>query len=316
MNKNNNVGILFSKRFKKHDIIEKKDIELNHIKNNTNDIKKSSIKEFIYSNRKVPKSWKTKKHYNNLVLEIFSEDNNFLKYLGSNVEKHTDAPIDINIERPKTSKFENRNRKIELINSGKSKHKRFEMVKNKFIKTSNTHSEIHNIFEGLKEKYPIKEKLPELFPYYDFDEEKKQRNINSFDNYKTFKTSKLVENSVETNKLKKIKKIEKNIYNNIFLNYKKNITSTNRRISKEPYYDFDYKRKNRIKLMKKELNDPKIFYLLNKVNLYGPYYSYCPNCFDKNINFYKNIGKRQCISLLNYIKKGNNKKTNKLLIKC
>ncbi len=69
-NPDNNTNKITSKKRTKYDIIEKKDIELNHIKQNTNDIKKSSIKQFIYSNRNVPKVWKTKQNYKNLVLDL------------------------------------------------------------------------------------------------------------------------------------------------------------------------------------------------------------------------------------------------------
>ena len=170
----------------------------------------------------------------------------------------------------------------------------------------NPRIEMENIFEDLKEKYPIKKKLGQLFPF-NFEEDKKDQRINfSYDKYNVGKKSMLVENSMAKSKLKKIKKIEKNIYNNLFLK-NKNIAFINTRLSRNRNDDFDYKRKNRVKLMRKELKDPKVFNLLQSVNLYGPYFSYCPFCFDKNIDFYKNIGKKQCLSLLNYIKNDNNK---------
>ena len=306
--RNNEDKIILKKRVK-HDIIEKKDIELNNIKNNTNDIKKSTIKEFIYSHKNVPKIWKTKKTYKNLILDIFAEDNNFLKYMGSNVEKEPNSPKNINIKRPKTTTFENRNVNYDLFKSKRSTNYKFGEPKKKIRLMTNSQIEIENIFDDLRDKYPIKKKLFELFPSYNFEDDKKSKTINaSFNNYKTIKNSKLVENSVETNRLKKIKKMEKNIYNNIFMNYRKNIHYLTDGLSKKNDNDFDYKRRNRIKLMENELNDPKIFNILCKLNLYGPYFSYCPNCFDKNIDFYKNIGKSQCMSLLNYIKNDNFKK--------
>ena len=307
-NSDNNAIRITSKKRTKYDIIEKKDIELNHIKQNTNDIKKSSIKQFIYSNRNVPKTWKTNKNYKNLVLELFANDNNFIKYLGSSDENNTNFTSNINLIRPKTSICKGKpNVNIDSNKNRKLTYNRLDEPKKKIRTLMSPEIEIENIFEDLKEKYPIRKKLGQLFPYYNFEEDKKDKRINfSYDNHNVAKKSMLVENSIAKSKLKKIKKIEKNIYNNLFLK-NKNIAFINSRLSRNQNDEFDYKRKNRVKLMKKELNDPRIFNLLQNVNLYGPYFSYCPYCFDKNIDFYKNIGRKQCLSLLNYIKHDNDK---------
>ena len=118
-NPDNNTNKITSKKRTKYDIIEKKDIELNHIKQNTNDIKKSSIKQFIYSNRNVPKVWKTKKNYKNLVLDLFANDNNFIKYLGNN-ESDKNLTSNIKLKRPKTSIVE---RNSNLNFDSNKKHK-------------------------------------------------------------------------------------------------------------------------------------------------------------------------------------------------
>ena len=306
-NPDNNTNKITSKKRTKYDIIEKKDIELNHIKQNTNDIKKSSIKQFIYSNRNVPKVWKTKKNYKNLVLDLFANDNNFIKYLGNN-ESDKNLTSNINLKRPKTSIVE-RNSNLNFDSNKKQKltYNKLEESKKKIRTLMSPQIEMENIFEDLKEKYPIKKKLGQLFPYYNFEEDKKDKRINfSYDNQNVAKKSMLVENSIAKSKLKKIKKMEKNIYNNLFLK-NKNIAPLTTKLSRKQIDDFDYKRKNRVKLMRKELNDPRIFNLLQNVNLYGPYFSYCPLCFDKNVDFYKNIGRKQCLSLLNYIKSDNYK---------
>ena len=66
----NNIDKMFPKKKTNYDVIERKDIELNYIKNKTTDIKTNSIKQFIYSNKNIPKVWKTKKNFKNLVLQI------------------------------------------------------------------------------------------------------------------------------------------------------------------------------------------------------------------------------------------------------
>jgi hypothetical protein len=74
--------------------------------------------------------------------------------------------------------------------------------------------EIENIFEELKEKYPIKNKVKDLFPYYNFEEEKKDKIGNS--SFDRFNKKKFSGNTITTSKSKYLKKMEKNIYNNLF----------------------------------------------------------------------------------------------------
>ena len=301
----NNISKVILKKTINYDIIERREVELKKLKNNTDEIKKNSIKEFIYTNKKIPIIWKTKKNYQNLVLDILDDDNNFFKYLGNNPQKND--IINTNINRPKTTIFE---KKFPNIESDKKEKQKLSF--NKFINPKKTirmllspQVEMETIFDDLKEKFPIKNKLKELFPHYNLEEKKKEkRSNNSFDIFNKNRISKFFGNHVTTNKSKYLKKMEKNIYNNLFSRDNKTIKtipSINQNIIKNNH-DFEYKRKNRIKIMKKELNDPRISNLLQNLNLYGPYFSYCPCCYDKNINFYKNFGTKQCISILNYIK--------------
>ena len=286
-----------------YDIIERKEKELNNLENNTNEVKKSSIKEFIYSNKNIPIIWKTKKNYQNLVLDIFNDDIDFLKYLGS--KKQKENKLNLNNDRPKTSIFEGKNRNVDINKKEKERlsFPKFTRPKKKLRMLLSPQAEVENIFDELKEKFPIKNKLKELFPHYNLDEDTKDKKNNySYDKYIKNKISKFFGNHATTSKSKYLKKMEKNIYNNLFSRDNKISFSNGQNIIKNNNNDFEYKRKNRLKIMKKELNDPRIFNLLQNLNLYGPYFSYCPCCYDKNISFYKNIGRKQCISLLNYIK--------------
>ena len=286
-----------------YDIIERKEKELNNLENNTNEVKKSSIKEFIYSNKNIPIIWKTKKNYQNLVLDIFNDDSDFLKYLGS--KKQKENKLNLNNDRPKTSIFEGKNRNVDINKKEKERlsFPKFTRPKKKLRMLLSPQAEVENIFDELKEKFPIKNKLKELFPHYNLDEDTKDKKNNySYDKHNKNKISKFFGNHATTSKSKYLKKMEKNIYNNLFSRDNKISFSNGQNIIKNNNNDFEYKRKNRVKIMKKELNDPRIFNLLQNLNLYGPYFSYCPCCYDKNISFYKNIGRKQCISLLNYIK--------------
>lgn len=286
-----------------YDIIERKEKELNNLENNTNEVKKSSIKEFIYSNKNIPIIWKTKKNYQNLVLDIFNDDSDFLKYLGS--KKQKENKLNLNNDRPKTSIFEGKNRNVDINKKEKERlsFPKFTRPKKKLRILLSPQAEVENIFDELKEKFSIKNKLKELFPHYNLDKDTKDKKNNySYDKHNKNKISKFFGNHATTSKSKYLKKMEKNIYNNLFSRDNKISFSNGQNIIKNNNNDFEYKRKNRVKIMKKELNDPRIFNLLQNLNLYGPYFSYCPCCYDKNISFYKNIGRKQCISLLNYIK--------------
>ena len=286
-----------------YDIIERKEKELNNLENNTNEVKKSSIKEFIYSNKNIPIIWKTKKNYQNLVLDIFNDDSDFLKYLGS--KKQKENKLNLNTDRPKTSIFEGKNRNVDINKKEKERlsFPKFPRPKKKLRMLLSPQAEVENIFDELKEKFSIKNKLKELFPHYNLDKDTKDKKNNySYDKHNKNKISKFFGNHATTSKSKYLKKMEKNIYNNLFWRDNKSSFSNGQNIIKNNNNDFEYKRKNRVKIMKKELNDPRIFNLLQNLNLYGPYFSYCPCCYDKNISFYKNIGRKQCISLLNYIK--------------
>ena len=152
----NNISKVILKKTINYDIIERREVELKKLKNNTDEIKKNSIKEFIYTNKNIPIIWKTKKNYQNLVLDILDDDNNFFKYLGNNPQKND--IINTNINRPKTTIFE---KKFPNIESDKKEKQKLSF--NKFINPKKTirmllspQVEMETIFDDLKEKFPIK----------------------------------------------------------------------------------------------------------------------------------------------------------------
>ena len=42
---------------------------------------------------------------------------------------------------------------------------------------------------------------------------------------------------------------------------------------------------------------------LESINFFGPYYSYCPPCGNRNIDFYQNMDKKKLIQIVQQIKK-------------
>ncbi len=73
--KNLNIGF--------YDILAKND---NSIKKNRAILKKvkdSAMKEFIYTNKEIPESWRHKSNYGDEMLKIMVKDKNMLKYMGT-----------------------------------------------------------------------------------------------------------------------------------------------------------------------------------------------------------------------------------------
>ena len=352
ISKNNMNKISLSKILsngdKIYDEIEKKGKEIKGIKNEIIKYKKGTIQEFVYSNRKIPSAWKNKRNYKKIVLELLVEDNNFLKYLGSEDEGTNIANDNKQKFRPKTAFSEKkslRSSKTNLNNIISSKKNILKLSNTlnsiKSMSRSNTtniyssnsskiinnsksqhkniissEDEVENIFDDLKNKYPIRKKLEELYPNYNFDKEKiNKKLIMPNKNEKIYS----LQNLIDKSKLKKIKRMERNIYNNLF--QKKCQTKNYQPLKNSEHYKLisktqksiplnSFKISNDVKkeLIKKELNDSKIFNQLHSINFYGPYFSYCPHCSNNNIKYYKNMERSQCISLLNHIKLERSKK--------
>jgi hypothetical protein len=367
MNKNKIFAELEGRR---HDVVEQKNILLKNIKNNIENIEKETIKEFVYSNKTIPSLWKKQKNFKNIVLETFIEDDNFLQYLGNAYENNDSIPVkNKTLIRPKTVSTERSNLKHNFQTKTKNDYnnkKRKNVLLDKpesmksFSKSNNTtnirsmsysksvnhpkiklrkilspQEEIQNIFNNLKEEYPLIKKLEELYPNYNWDkinrnmlktkkDEKNENdqintteNNNDIDNF----NYNSVEDLIDKSKLHKINKMERNIFNNLLSINKTNkklkchkcfksnkkLHITNSKMQKG--FSFNNIKSNKKRdMMKHELNDSTIFNHLNSMNFYGPYFSYCPYCFGNNIKYYKYMEKRQCVSLLNFIKMDRNKK--------
>ena len=54
---------------------------------------------------------------------------------------------------------------------------------------------------------------------------------------------------------------------------------------------------------KVKIINPLIEKNLENINFYGPFYSYCPPCLNRNLEYYNNLDVNQCLNLIKYIKK-------------
>ena len=57
-----------------------------------------------------------------------------------------------------------------------------------------------------------------------------------------------------------------------------------------------------------DINNPLVLKSLEGINFYGPYYSYCPPCGNKNLEFYNNLEHHQCMQIIKLIKKTKGRK--------
>ena len=330
-------------------------------------VKDSALKEFIYTNKDIPESWRLKSNFGDDILNIMVKDKNMLKYMGSgqssdiinrNIKKNSNtnktynffitrnenekALPDIKKSFVKTSKTDEYNKTSQIIDSEKnqeniiteehanelsaskeSKAKIKSKPKHEFID-----KDINDILEDFKINYPIQNKLKELYEktnYYSSKESlnysmskdkdmntSKIKNLraNSFINQnKTGKESDskfsrgVFYNTIKNQQIFNRKNvIRQNVFNNLVSNRESFISkSTSYKSSKNlnPILFSDYK--NFIK--KINVKNPLVHKNLENINFYGPYFSYCPPCYNKNIEYYNNLEVNQCIGLLHHIKK-------------
>jgi hypothetical protein len=331
-NKKNAINIskiLSKEEAEIHDIVEQKSILLKNIKENTKNIKKTTIKEFVYTNKNIPKAWKNKRNYQKIVLELFAEDDKFLKYLKNEEEKDNTPNNDEIKIRPKTATSgrnkmkkqsnvnkRNRNNKLSLGISGSMKSDNINNTtylssmssfdknkpsKIKLKKIITPQEEIQVIFDNLNQKYPLRNKLEELYPKYTQIKKEKDNKDKELNNLKSY----------DEMRFHKINKIQRNLFSNILTLNKNNNKIKRISFTKEKNDDNDNKKlvlRDKKEIIKNQLNDSTIFNHLKSMNFYGPYFSYCSNCSNNNIKYYKYMERNQCINLLNYIKNERNKK--------
>ena len=304
-----------------YDEIELKNIKIRDSFHKLRDIKANSLKDFVYSNRQIPDHWKNKLDYQNQVFELFAKDQNFLLYVGNvpdEVENIESNKSKQKIDKKKIlfrnngqegwqNKTENnilKNEKIERNNSIRIKSFSSKNIKNKLKHIKNKsigEKEIINIFDELHNDFPIKEKLVDLFPE------------------KVIKSIRL-ENNVIGNKLKRFypeMKPEKrrNIFRqNIFVNLipqkPKNKSNLISRQYQSAIFNKSHKKPSTNNFMlnsefvkkKFDIKNELVMKQLESINFFGPYYSYCPPCSNRNIDFYKNLDSQTLVSLVQQIK--------------
>ena len=209
-------------------------------------------------------------------------------------------------------------------------------LKLKFLKgkKEETEREILAILEEYKNAFPIKKEKNLI------NEINESRNNKLFEEKvnKTFTSSFFNPKTISSKSRKQRNKLTKNISNNPFY-YLDNLPKKEKQLSfrQTIYTNFipskitsnsnlilnKVKKLNKKKLLQLEeskfgpflhsnneifnkkvtINNPIIKKNLESINYYGPYYSYCPPCRNKNLEYYKNLEQGKAIELIHYIKK-------------
>jgi len=314
----NKIKSAHKKKLRIFDEIESKDILMKKNNLEIKRIKTDSIKQLIYTYQKVPKIWQNQKNYQNQVYEIFSKSPKFLQYLGnaSNTNTHrqyyNQEKENNNISNSNTNinSNESRNDNIDFL-SKKMKKKIQNLnlspvsenfshqkeipkimnttpnVRSYFHKKDETKKikEIINIFDELSIKYPIKDKIYDLYPNQEIE-----------------KINKTERRNIPTIERRKRKQVLKN---NIYLNI--NTTNThNKNANAKKRKKYNINTETNLTELKNQIKNPLVLKNLERINFFGPYYSYCSQCGARNIDFYQKLTLRQLNNITNEIKKYRN----------
>ena len=346
-NKSMNSGSNFKKVNKGfYDDIEKNDLDIRELKKELKKIKYDSIKECVYSNKIIPDQWKTKIGYQDDIIKILASDANFLSYVGKGGPAASNSNQSDLVETAKNSLMSKTSYsnfpkitnipKINEISNSLSKGVKEESIENQTIKSTTRFKfgnkkkeyndrEIALILEDFRNAFPIKENKILLNSDKNEKEDEEEKNMyktftNSFRKtrsiFSDFNTTAQTPNLFLSSKKKNDRQeaFRQSIYTNLiepkfraksskFIKKKFTQQKPEEKMTYGPFLnsnsDLFYK--------KVIINDPIIKKYLESINYFGPYYSYCPPCNNRNLEFYKNLEQNDCINLIKFIKKAKGK---------
>ena len=326
-----------------YDDIQQKDYTIKNIKKNLNRVKSATIKECVYTNNKIPIQWKKKKEYENKVLNLFSQDEKFLLYVGkigniknynritnnndlletkstlfntsnsnSNLFSNKSNILDNNennkklksisnelntINQLKLSQYEEKEKLKGNYNIIRNKYKNKKKGRNNFY----SEKEILNILEDYNNAFPIKEKMDDIIIKPNKENLSKTLNDN-FNNFEKMKKNERQE-FFRQNIFNKFIPINLRAQSSNIKKSKNKIKIENKKLS--PFLNstlVDFEKKIEIK-------NPIVKKYLESINFYGPYYSHCPPCGNKNLEYYKKMNQDNAIKIIQFIKKSKGKNT-------
>ncbi len=171
--------------------------------------------------------------------------------------------------------------------------------------------EVLNILENYRNAFPITERVNTL----DLEKQKESELLYSENGgnniIETFiKGYNPFENVYKLKKNDRIDAFRQSIYNKIIPPNIRAQSSKVRSTSKKKLEKFEeskfgpFLNSNSEAFNKRiEINDPIIKKYLESINYFGPYYSYCPPCRNRNMEFYNKMNHNEAIKLMQYLKK-------------
>ena len=250
------------------------------------------------------------------------------KSLKSRNIENNNSKKDINSIKSIDDIKNNNNNSMLSITTSRGKKNKYNIKQNNQL----SEKEINTLMDDYKTAYPIKEKLKELYMTSNYYNSNKNKNETIFhelyenDENKlnnTKKTYNSIDSTyrkmprhvfVHTNK-KLINKKQKTFRQNIFNNLSPGVDNNTYSINKDILNKLNkINKSNKIININKEnkLNDinkirdiknPLIKKNIEGINYYGPYFSFCPSCKNRNMDFYNNLEQSQCLELIQFIKK-------------
>ena len=242
-----------------------------------------------------------------------------------------------NSEKIRAEKSDMQNKDNEQSNLSDSYNKG---IRNKFSfskKNELSEKEINALMEEYKTTFPIKEKLQELYitsNYYKInknkndqitanDENSENKIINAHQTHNSINSNTMSQmkrntyNSLNSVNKKIVSKKQKTFRQNIFNNLspsnentfytldKSNLMNINKSSNIIRKKNAQANNNNTQKII--EITNPIIKKNVESINNFGPYFSFCPSCRNKNMEFYNNLEPNHCLELIHYIKKIRNK---------
>ena len=339
-NINNSPNNLKNKKFS-FDSLEKnfyeeliqKDYNIKIKRNKLSEIKDNYIKESIYTNKEIPSRWRTMLNYQKNVYKIIDKDPKFANYLGRTQRISENKGF----SEAQTLKKFNDKQKLEnkpipnFIKDFFKEKEEKDLDKGKDLYLDKDYNSKDNLKSDLllnkKEKNDImindkliSSKLDEYRSKYDLNKYmeviKNRRNKEKNEKKNAFMNNLKIRNTNYRQFLKSITQNDKehvlrsSIYDNLIIkgDDKRNKTSNSeikrKKILLKPIQQdsmFLFHNKEFDKII--EITNPKIKRDLELINYYGPRYTYCKICNNRNLEYYQNSEPNQTLKLLGYLKK-------------
>ena len=261
-----------------YDEISSDDKKIKINKSILNKIKKITIKDLIKSHKIVPLSWRNNNSENEII-NVFNNDKRFLSL---------SPPKNKNYGKlPKIKLIHHRNAYNNLKEEFKSENNRYfspiRKLKNNKIKTKKElgNDNIKILLDNFRASYPIRESEIN-FSY--------NNNINRELSKGEHKTEQGINSSKKENYNFKMRSPSRH---NIF-----SLVSPRKNKNNSRIFNNNFGRNSKII----EERNKTIEQNLKSIDYFGPYFSFCPSCRIKNLEFYKDMEFNQCLKLIHYIK--------------